>query len=40
MSVVASAYAELAVVMHQIADALEEAAREQGARSRRHRKAS
>lgn len=40
MSVVASAYAELAVVMDQIADALEATAREQGTRSVRHRKAS
>ena len=40
MSVVASAYAELAAVMDQIADALEATAREQGTRSVRHRKAS
>jgi excisionase family DNA binding protein len=40
MSVVASAYAELAVVMDQIAEALEPTAREQGARSARRRKAS
>ena len=40
MSVVAAAYAELAVVMNQIADALEPTAREQGARSASHRKAS
>ena len=40
MSVVASAYAELAVVMHQIADALEPKARERAARSARQRKAS
>jgi hypothetical protein len=40
MSVVASAYAELAVVMDQITQALEQTAREQGARSARHRKAS
>lgn len=39
MSVVASAYAELAVVMDKIADALEPSARERGARSAR-RKAS
>ena len=40
MSVVASAYAELGVVMDQIADDLEATAHEQGARSARHRKAS
>lgn len=40
MSVVASAYAELAVVMDQIADALEQAAGEQDLRSSRRRKAS
>jgi len=40
MSVVGSAYAELAVVMDQIAEALEPTAREQGARSARHRQAS
>jgi excisionase family DNA binding protein len=40
LSVVASAYAEVAVVMNQIADTLEQAAREQGARNRKPRKAS
>lgn len=40
MSVVASAYGELAVVMNQIADALEQAARDQGAARRKPRKAS
>ena len=40
MSVVASAYAELARVMAQIADALEPPTREQGARNARRRKAS
>jgi excisionase family DNA binding protein len=40
MSVVASAYAELAVVMDKIADALEPPAQERGARSAGRRKAS
>jgi len=40
ISVVASAYAELAVIMGQVADALEAPARQQGTRSARHRKAS
>ena len=40
MSVVASAYADLAVVMGQIADAVEPPARQGGARSAARRKAS
>lgn len=40
LSVIASAYADLAVVMDKIADAVEPPARERGARSARRRKAS